>query len=429
MPEALAGITVIEMTIAVQGPAAALYLRDMGAEVIKVEPPMGDGARYMRARQNETPDGTMSPQFVAVNRGKRSICLDIKTDLGSRAFFSLLENADVFLTNFREPALVQMGLGYERLKAKYPRLIYASVNGFGPRGPDADKAMLDGVACTRGGLAYHTGHPDHGPCLPGAIIIDTAGAMQLALGVMTALLSRERHGTAQRVQTSALGATLWLQQWELTHVAMTSADLPRDGSHHPNIRGFYGVYETKDGGGITLAQVMTQEAWDALCIFAETWDLAIDPRFQTPGQRLGEGISEADSVQVRQILTEAFASKTTDEWVEFLNTEPEIIWERVRNWHEVLEDEQNIANDYLTTVNVPGVGKTKTVGNLVALSETPGSVKGDPPELGEANNELLGKLGFAPSELDEIETTAAQQREEIHAKLLAVAEAVASNLP
>ena len=421
VPEPLEGFTVVEMTIAVQGPAAGLYLRDMGAEVIKVEPPFGDASRYARARNNETPDGTMSPQYVAVNRGKRSVCLNIGTDLGARALDALLANADVFLTSYREPALQKMGLDYAELHQKYPQLVYASVNGFGPRGPDADKAMLDGVAAARGGLVNHTGYADREASLPGAVVIDTAGAMQLALGVVTALLARERQGTGQRVQTSALGTSLWLQQWELTHVAMTGVDLQRDGNHHPNIRGFYGVYGTADDGAIMLAQVMDQEAWDSLCIFADTLELSLDPRFRTPRQRLGEGISEEDSVEVRQKLKAAFASKTTGEWTDFLYTQPEIIWERVRDWKDVFEDEQNIANDYITTVNVPGAGDTKTVGNLVRLSETPGSVKGDPPELGEANTEILGKLGFTDSELNEIETTATRIREE----MLAMARAAA----
>lgn len=423
MPQPLEGMIVVEMTIAVQGPAAALYLRDMGAEVIKVEPPLGDASRYGRGRQNETPAGTVGPQYVAVNRGKRSVCLDISSDLGARAIAALLETADVFLTNYREPALQKMGLGYAELHQKHPQLVYASVNGFGPKGPDKDKAMLDGVAASRGGLINATGYADREPSLPGGIVIDTAGAMQLALGVMTALLSRERHGVGQRVQTSALGTALWLQQWELTHVAMTGADLSRDGNHHPNIRGFYGVYTTQDDGAIMLAQVMDQEGWDALCIFADALELSLDARFQTPGQRLGEGISEEDSKEVRQKLKTAFASKTTKDWVEFLYTQPEIIWERVRDWHDVLSDEQNFANDYLTTVEVPGLGEVQTVGNLVALSATPGSVKGNPPQLGEANTDVLGKLGFTDLELSEIEATADKIREETIAALLAIAEA------
>ena len=425
MPEPLEGMIVIEMTIAVQGPAAGLYLRDMGAEVIKVEPPMGDASRYTRGRQNDTPAGTMAPQYVAVNRGKRSICVDQKTDAGAKVIQSLLATADVFLTNYRESALQKMGLGFDDLHVQYPNLVYASVNGFGPQGPDANKAMLDGVAAARGGLVHNTGYPDREPSLAGAIVIDTAGAMQLALGIMTALLARERHGIGQRVQTSALGTALWLQQWELTHVAMTGAKLSRTGNHHPNIRGFYGVYQTSDSGAIMLAQVMDQQGWDSLCIFADILELSLDPRFQTSGQRMGEGISEEDSVEVRRVLKGAFALKTTRQWVDFLYTQPEIIWERVRDWHEVLEDEQNLANDYLTSVQVPGSGETRTVGNLIRLSETPGSEKGDPPALGEANEEILTQLGIGETERREIETHATRVREETLKELRAFAELAA----
>ncbi len=426
MPEPLEGIKVVEMTIAVQGPSAGVFLRDMGAEIIKVEPPMGDASRYSRARQNETPAGTVGPQYVAANRGKRSICLDMSTETGKKALHALLREADVFLTNYREPALEKMGLNYECLREKYPKLIHASVNGFGPLGPDKDKAMLDGVAASRGGLVYQTGYADRESSLPGAIVIDTSGAMQLALGTMTAIVSRERYGLGQQVQTSALGAALWLQQWELTHVAMTGAQLERTGNHHPNIRGFYGVYRTKDAGEIMLAQVMDAEAWDALAIFAEAFDLSIDPRYQTPGQRLGEGITEEDSVHLRQILRDAFGSKTTKEWVEFLYTQPEIIWERVRSWNEVLEDEQAHANDYFTTVEVPGIGETTTVGNLIKLSETPGSPKGDAPQLGEGNKELLANAGLSIDEIAEIEETATKVREQTLSELLKIAEDAAN---
>ena len=258
--------------------------------------------------------------------------------------------------------------------------------------------------------------------LAGAIAIDTSGAMQLALGVMTALLSRERHGIGQRVQTSALGAALWLQQWELTHVAMTGANLNRDGNHHPNIRGFYGTYSTSDGGAIMLAQVMDQEGWDSLCIFADALELSLDPRFQTPGQRLGEGITEEDTIELRGILVTAFAQKTMAQWVDFLYTQPEIIWERVRDWQEVLKDNQNFANGYLTKINVPGAGETLTVGNLIALSETPGSEKGDPPELGEANEDVLSGLGFSDTEIKNIESHATKTRESVLTELRASAD-------
>ncbi|MDA1074459.1 MAG: CoA transferase [Proteobacteria bacterium] len=391
--EPLSGIVVVEMSLAVQGPAAALYLCDMGAQVIKVEPPLGDPSRYGRGIGNETPAGSIGPQFAAVNRGKRSVCLDSSTELGNRAIQALLARADVFLTNYREPALKKMNLDYATLHERYPKLVYASVNGFGPLGPDADKAMLDGAAIARGGLASLTGTAGQ-RCLPGAIIADTSGAMQLALGVVTGLFARERHGVGQRVQTSALGAQLWLQQWELTHVAMTGAELERQGNHHPIIRGTYGVYETSDGGAIMIAHTMQQDAWDAFCTEGGIPELAVDPRCQTPGLRLGEGLTDADSLEIRALVEKAFLSKTAAEWDAFLRTQPETIFERVRTLPEVLEDEQSVINNYITGIDVPGSGPTKTVGNVVTLSETPGRPKGNPPVLGEANPEILGGSVF-----------------------------------
>ena len=420
MSEPLDGITVVEMTIAVQGPAAGGYLRDMGAQVIKVEPPIGDASRHGRGRENTTPLGTIGPQFVACNRGKRSVCVDLSTELGMKAVHKLLETADVFLTNYRPAALTKMGLDYATLHTQYPTLIYASVNGFGPKGPDRDRAMLDGAAVARGGLVAMTGSPEDPPNVPGAIVADTAGAMQLALGTMTALFARERNGgQGQLVQTSGLGAQLWLQQWELAHVSMTGAQLRRDSNHHPIIRGPYGVYRTKDGGAILLAQTMEQDDWDAFCIFADIPEMAFDPRLQTAGQRLGEGLTDADSDEFRAKLTHAFAQKTAHEWDDFLRTQPEIIWERVREWPEVLEDEQNLANEYLTEVEVPGVGATRIVGNLVALSETPGSVKGGPPDLGEGNAQLLAEVGISAAEIEEITSRANAVREQAFALLAA----------
>jgi len=417
MTEPLAGIRVVEMTLAIQGPAAGVYLTDMGAEVIKVEPPLGDPNRLGRGVDNDLSPGTMSAQFVACNRGKRSVCMDLTTELARQALHALLATADVFLTNYRQLALDRLGLSEAVLKALYPNLIYASVSGFGPVGPDADKAMLDGAAVARGGLAGMTGYADRPPVLPAAAIGDHAGAMQLALGVMTALLVRERQGIAQRVQTSALGAQLWLQQWELTHTSMTGARLNRAGPHHPNIHGPYGIYQTSDGGAIMIAQTMQEDAWDAFCIFAEVPELAVDPRWLTPGRRLGQGATHEDSAEVRNTLRDAFAKKTAAEWEDFLRGQPEIIWDRVRQWHEVLDDEQNIANGYVDTVEVPNFRPTRIVGNLVKLGTTPGSVKGGPPELGEGNDEVLASVGVSTDDRRIIQARTLSERERIMAAL------------
>ena len=426
--EPLEGITVVELAVAVQGPAAGLYLRDMGAEVIKVEPPIGDPSRYGRNRNNKTPIGTLGAQFVAVNRGKRSVCLDLTTDAGLAALHKVIAKADVFYSNYRANALLKLGLDYETLHAAHPNLVYGHVNGFGPMGDDADKAMLDGAAVARGGLISLTGSPDRKPNVPGAVVGDTGGAMHLALAIMTALLARERGSGGQLVQTSALGTQLWLQQWELTHVGMTGVDLQRSGSHHPNIRGGYGVYETSDGGAILLATSMDLDAFDAICVFAEIPELAIDPRVQTPGQRLGEGLDDEDSEYIRGKLAEGFKKKSAQEWDEFLRTQPEVIWERVRSYTEVLQDPQNIVNGYVTEVEVPGLGAVPTVGNLVTMSETPGSTKGAPPQLGEGNEEVLAWAGVASDEIAAVSHHAAAAREALLAEAAVVNENLAREI-
>ena len=140
----------------------------------------------------------MGTQYVAMNRGKRGIVVDAHSELGREVLHRLVDQADVFVTNYRREALERMGLGYDELRAANPRLVYARVSGFGPLGPDADKAMLDGAAQARGGLAAISGPTDGPPMPPGAAIADHTGAMQLALGVMTALYARERTGAARR---------------------------------------------------------------------------------------------------------------------------------------------------------------------------------------------------------------------------------------
>ncbi len=410
MNEPLSGIRVLEMASAIQGPAAGMFLGDMGAEVIKVEPPVGDGSRYHRGANNHLPTEAFNSQFISMNRGKRSICVDIHTELGRKVVERLLGECDVFLTNFRTSALTRMGLDFPALHPRHPRLIHASVNGFGPRGADADKAMLDGAAQARGGLVAMTG-PANGPAMPaGAAVADTAGAMQFALAIVTALFVRERTGRGQQVQTSSLGAQLFLQMWEIQHTAITGATLSRVGPHHANILSPYGVYATRDGGAFLFAVAMSDESWFAFCDFAGLPDLAADPHWSDGGKRIGYAGDPENVESSRTRMREAFAKKTTAEWSAFLATQPEIIYERVRDYAEVLADPQNAANDYIVDMHLPAIGPSKVVGNLLHFSATPGSVKGPPPALGEATAEVMRRLGFTPSDVDAVVERADAQR-------------------
>jgi crotonobetainyl-CoA:carnitine CoA-transferase CaiB-like acyl-CoA transferase len=411
----LSHLRVVEMTIAIQGPGAGLYLRDMGAEVIKVEPPIGDLSRYYRATNNFLPEEALGSQFVSMNRGKSSVCVDIYSEQGMEAVKRLIASADVFLSNYRQIALDRMGLSYEVVRAINPKMIYAVANGFGPDCPDADKTMLDGAAIARGGLASMTGPADGSPMAPGATIADTAGAMQCALGIVTALVARERDGIGQRVQTSALGAQLWLQMWDLTHSWMTGVPLRRNGTHHPNINAPYGIYETADAGHFLFAVAQTNEAWDAFWIFADDPLESINPKWDTPAKRLGSSTTFEDAKQIQEKMRLVFKTKTTAQWDEFLAGQSEIVYERIKGHKEVLDDPQVIANNYIESMQIDHIGETTIVGNLVNMSETIPSTKGPPPELGADTERILGELGFSSSEIQSVIEAAEQAKDEMMA--------------
>lgn len=399
----LTGITVVDMTVAVQGPHAAAFLSDMGADVVKVERPGGELNRYIRHPGFAASAEGMGTQFVAMNRGKRGIALDAHSDLGRSVLHKLVASADVFVTNYRREALERMGLGYGELSAMNPRLVYARVSGFGPLGPDADKAMLDGAAQARSGVAAMSGPVDGPPMPPGAALADHTGSMQLALGVMTALFARERTGRGQEVNTSSLGAMMWAQAWEIAMTGMASEPIARAGAHNPSILCPYGVYETSDGGAFLFAVAMSDESWDDFWVFAGEPEVVLDARWNTAAKRIGARGSFDGVEEIRARMRAAFASRTTAEWEAFLARQPEIIYERVQSYGELRDDPQVVANGYLTEVDVPGFGKAKVVSNVVQLSDTPGGgVRRAPPLLGEHTAEVMTELGFCPDEIDQV---------------------------
>lgn len=399
MRQPLTGFRVVEVTAGVLGPLAGVYLSDMGADVIKIEPPEGDLARHARGVGNTLPAGTPGALFTAGARGKRSVTLDAGSERGREILRRLLAEADVFLTNNRPKALERLGLTYEQVREINPRIVYASATGFGSKGPDADAAMVDGAGQARAGLASLVGPPDGPPLMVGAIVADTAGAMQLALATVTALLARERHGVGQQAEVSALGGQLWLQSVELTHAAMTGHELARDGGHHPNFVGPYGTYLTADGEALFCAGP-PDTCWPAFCEFGGRPDLATDERWDNLLKRVGFLGPHEVAQEIRPHVAEVFRSRTLAEWLEFFSGYPEVIAAKVQGHAEVLEDPQVAANGYLAQVEIPGAGPRTVVGNLVGLSETPGRVRGGPPERGEHTAEVLAELGYTTEEID-----------------------------
>ena len=403
--EALEGIRVVELTIAVQGPAAGGFLSDMGADVIKVEPPLGDANRWYRGANNDLPYESVGTQFIGASHGKRSVCVDIHTEIGLELVDKLVDTADVFLSNFREPALERIGMGYERLSARNPGLVYAVANGFGPDGPARENRMSDQFAQARSGISGVTGTPNDPQLIPGAIIADTGGAMALAMGVLTALVARQRDGLGQKVQTSSYGAMIWMQQWEINHTSATGHMPTRDGGFHPVVSAMTGIYEASDGVAFCMG-IRDDDTWREFCEFGGNPQLADDPRWNNREGRDPYRDQQAmDSAKdVRPFVAEMIKSRTSEAWQAFFEIHPDgITAQRVQNYEEVLNDEQALVNGYIVEKDIPHVGQRRVAGIPIRMSRTPGEPKNSFSDLGQHTSEVMRELGYDHVAIGEVE--------------------------
>ena len=404
--EALEGIRVVELTIAVQGPAAGGFLSDMGADVIKVEPPVGDANRWYRGANNDLPYESVGTQFIGASHGKRSVCVDIHTEIGLELVDKLVDTADVFLSNYREPALERMGMGYERLSARNPGLVYAVANGFGPDGPARENRMSDQFSQARSGISGVTGTPDDPQLIPGTIIADTSGAMALAMGVLTALVARQRDGLGQKVQTSSYGAMIWMQAWEINHTSATGHMPTRDGGFHPVVSAMTGIYEASDGVAFCMG-IRDDETWREFCEFGGNPQLADDPRWNhREGRDPYRDQQAMDSAKdVRPFVAEMIKSRTSEAWQAFFEIHPDgITAQRVQNYEEVLNDEQALVNGYIVEKDIPHVGRRRVAGIPIRMSRTPGEPKNSFSDLGQHTSEVMRELGHDADSIGEVES-------------------------
>ena len=400
--EALEGIRVVELSIAVQGPAAGGFLSDMGADVIKVEPPMGDANRWYRGANNELPQESIGTQFIGASHGKRSVCVDIHTEIG----LELVDTADVFLSNYREPALERIGMGYERLSKRNPGLVYATANGFGPDGPARENRMSDQFSQARSGISGVTGTPDDPQLIPGAIIADTGGAMALAMGILTALVARQRDGLGQKVQTSSYGAMIWMQAWEINHTSATGHLPTKDGAFHPVVSAITGIYEASDGVAFCMG-IRDDQTWREFCEFGGNPLLANDSRWNNREGRDPYRDQQAmDSAKdVRPFVAEMMKTRTSDEWQDFFDIHPDgSIAQRVLSYEEVLNDEQALVNGYVVEKDIPHVGRRRVAGIPIRMSRTPGEPKNMFSDLGEHTAEIMREFGYDEEAIAEVES-------------------------
>ncbi len=299
----LSDITVLDLTWVLAGPFASMVLCDLGAGVIKVErPPFGDVARTTGPYLHDE-----SAYFFSVNRGKKSICIDLKTAGGRDLFLRLVEKADVVMENFTPGTMDALGLGYETLSARNPRLVYAATSGFGQTGPERDRPALDIIVQGMGGIMSITGEPGGPPVRPGVSQGDITAGLYTAIGVLTALHERERSGRGQMVDISMLDCQIAILENAFARYFATG-EVPRAiGTRHPLTTPFQ-AFPTQDGWIVVALSWGVENQWELFCATIGRADLIDDPRFDTPGLRTRH------HHVLEPMLNEALRWRTTAEW-------------------------------------------------------------------------------------------------------------------
>lgn len=386
--KALAGIRVIDLTTAYSGPFATMQLADFGAEVIKIENnKYGDGSRTW----SPTVEGN-SIYFLNMNRNKKSITLNLKSEEGKKIVLNLVRDADVVVENFRPGVMARMGLTYEALKEVNPRIIMASLSGYGQTGPYAKRAAYSNLAEALSGLMYVTGFPDGKPTGSGVALGDSIGGLFLAQGILTALFHRERTGEGQYIDVSMTDSLVSMLAIGMIQYDVLGKEQERIGNRDPAAFP-YDLFEAKDG--YCILSVATVSDWTPFAKVCGLEHLLEDPRFLTNDDRVKNAdelypyINEFSKQHTRAELAELFESAGQG-------------YSDVLKPSEVMQNEQILARDMVVEVEAPFFGKYKMQGIPVKMSETPGSIDLPIPALGEHNAEILERLGYNPADLERL---------------------------
>src|SRR5678815_5789103 len=380
---ALDGVRVVDLTQVMGGPFCTMQLGDLGADVIKVEPPAGDLSRSMGGAALRMPGDDAAP-FFALNRNKRSIVLDLTTTQDRAIFMALVRSADVLVESFRPGVTKRLGVDYETVSALNPRLIYASISGFGQTGPYADRPGFDLIAQGMSGIMSVTGEPGGTPMKSGVPIADLSVGLIATNGVLAALIARGKTGRGQYIDTSLFESALAMSVWETTEYWATG-DSPRAmGSAH-RLSAPYQAFRTGNGF-ITLA-ALTQAQWRNLCTALECDTLADDPRFETNATRV------ANRPALVREIERALSARTTEDWVERILAAG-VPAGPIYDFAHVFTDPHTQARRMIEDVEHPVAGTVHTLGFPVKMSDTPPAVRRAPPLLGEHSAEILRELGM-----------------------------------
>jgi CoA:oxalate CoA-transferase len=391
MPRPLEDIRVLDLTWVLAGPFASMILADLGAEVVKVErPPNGDISRTTGPYQNG-----WSGYFFSINRGKKSVSINLRSQKGKALFLDLVEHADVVIENFTPGTMAKLGLGYETLAERNPRVIMASVSGFGQTGPYSDRPALDIVVQAMGGMLSITGEPGGGPVRPGASYGDLTAGLFAAVGILGALHERERSGKGQAIDISMLDCQVAVMENAIMRYGVLGEIPQRLGTRHPSATPFQ-AFPTADGHIVVALAFGEENQWGLLCAMLGVPELLDDERFETGPKRT------RNHALLEPVLNEAFRKRITAEWyADFLDAG--IPCGPVNSVEDLVNDEQVRFRQSIKPVTHSVAGTISISESPVRMSRSETGIQGPPPSMGADTEGVLeswlGRSAEAVSEL------------------------------
>jgi crotonobetainyl-CoA:carnitine CoA-transferase CaiB-like acyl-CoA transferase len=384
----LEGLLVVDFSQIGAGPTCGMMLADLGADVVKVETPAGDPGRLLGPPWY----GSESPIHVAFNRGKRNICIDLRTAGGRKIAAELVAKADVVLESFRPGVLDKFGLGYESVHETNPKVIYCSVSGFGQTGPFANRAGVDGILQAMSGFMGLIGNPDSEPCKVQTPVVDVVTGYIAMIGVLARLLERDRTGRGAPIDVSLFTAALALQQAALT-AYVGDRQLPQKIGSAAPYSAPNEAFEASDGWVMVAAYL--GDRWERLCKALDVEYLTEDPRFKSSSDRV------ANRDEMRAALSAAFRRRTCEEWLEIFENN-DILCAKVSDYEDVLANPQFKHCRMLVDVDHPRQGKFQTVG--FPIDSVDSNALGFRPAAnrGEHSREILAGLGYSTQDVDRL---------------------------
>lgn len=383
MQKALEGIKVVDLSHVLAAPTATMFLADLGADVIHVEPPHGDDAREFGPFINK-PGKNNSGYFISLNRNKKSMVLNLKDEQGKKILRSLIEMSDVLVENYRPTTMKKLGFGWDEIQKINPRMIYAAISGFGHDSPPeyASRPSYDMVAQAYSGLMSITGPQDGIPCRVGSSVGDIFSGHQAAIGILAALMHREKTGRGQFYDGSMVDSLFCVLENAVARYTI-EGDIPGPlGSVHPSITPFQ-AFKTKDSWIVIAAG--NDSLFVKLCAIIDLPELAQDNRFNSNPART------QNRDQLTQIIEAQTIRKTSVEWMAILDA-ADLPYSPVNNMQQICEDPIIKHRNMLVEVDQPGVGKVRLTGSPIHLSETPGQVYSPAPSLGQHTEQILTEL-------------------------------------